>query len=124
MVGQKNSSAGRGRFDLLPWEVIDKIAKYFEKDALEFGERSWEKTGKVSEFMDAAFQHMTAYMRGKNDEDHLAKAIYNLLMAADTEKKRTQCQDIPTRPKVDTATFMEKNKTLIRTQGTEAGDFL
>ena len=43
-------------------------------------------------------RHLFKYMDGRVDEDHLAAAATNLLMALWTEDHRPDMQDIPTRP--------------------------
>lgn len=70
---------GKGRWDLLPWESIERIALHTENGAKKYGERNWEKGQPLSRFLDSAFRHLSKFARGESAEDHLAAACWNLL---------------------------------------------
>lgn len=91
---------GKGRFDLLPMCVLMRLAKHYEKGALKYSERNWEKGIPAHSFADSAFRHLVKYMDGQNDEDHLIAAIWNLCGLAWTEEKCPELIDIPERIKV------------------------
>ena len=88
---------GKGRYDLLPMCVIDRLAKHYEAGALKYSDRNWEKGIPAHSFADSAMRHFTKYMDGQNDEDHLIAAIWNLCGLAWTEVKRPEMMDIPAR---------------------------
>ena len=88
---------GKGRFDLLPMCVLMRLAKHYEKGALKYEERNWEKGIDAHSFADSAFRHLVKYMDGWNDEDHLIAAIWNLCGLAWTEEKKPELVDIPAR---------------------------
>lgn len=88
---------GKGRFDLLPMCVLMRLAKHYEKGALKYEERNWEKGISAHSFADSAFRHMVKYMDGWTDEDHLIAAIWNLCGLAWTEEKKPELIDIPAR---------------------------
>jgi hypothetical protein len=88
---------GKGRYDLLPMCVIDRLAKHYEAGALKYSDRNWEKGIPAHSFADSAMRHFTKYMDDQNDEDHLIAAIWNLCGLAWTEVKRPEMMDIPAR---------------------------
>ena len=83
--------------DLLPWCALLRISKHMEDSLTHYPERNWEKGLPVHSMLDSAMRHMAKYMDGWTDEDHLAAAATNLLMAMWTEEKKPEMQDIPTR---------------------------
>jgi len=76
---RRDCRTGKGRWDLLPWESIERIAIHTENGALKYGDRNWEKGQPISRFLDSAISHITKYAQGRNEEDHLAAACWNLL---------------------------------------------
>jgi len=88
---------GKGRFDLLPMCVLQRLAIHYEKGAKKYAERNWEKGIPAHSFADSALRHMVRYLDGQNDEDHLIAAIWNLCGLAWTEEKKPELMDIPSR---------------------------
>ena len=68
---------GKGRFDLIPPESIKALALQFEKGALKYGERNWEKGQPLSSYMDSLLRHLNCHMAGQTDEDHMVSALWN-----------------------------------------------
>ena len=93
---------GKGRCDLLPMCVLLRLARHYEKGALKYQERNWEKGIPAHSFADSAMRHMFKYMDGQRDEDHLIAAIWNLCGLAWTEEKRPEMMDIPSRMEITT----------------------
>ena len=88
---------GKGRYDLLPMCVIDRLAKLYEAGCQKYGERNWEKGIPSHSFADSALRHFCKYMDGHDDEDHLIAAIWNLCGLAFNEQKHPELMDIPAR---------------------------
>ena len=88
---------GKGRFDLLPMCVLLRLAKHYERGAVKYAERKWEKGIPAHSFADSAMRHIVKYMDGYTDEDHLIAAIWNLCGLAWTEEKKPEYMDIPSR---------------------------
>jgi hypothetical protein len=80
----RSSKKGKGRFDLLPFYAIESIAKLMEEGAEEYGERNWEKGIDYQSYIDSALRHISQFMMGLTDEDHLQHATWNLLCCLDT----------------------------------------
>ena len=82
----RDMAYGKGRFDLVPWEVIWRLAKHYEAGCTKYGERNWEKGIPSKSFIDSAFRHLVKYCIGMRDEDHLIAAIWNLCGVAYNEE--------------------------------------
>lgn len=80
------SGADKGRFDLIPWEVIWDLAKHFSKGAEKYGPYNWQKGIPVDSYFDSAIRHMVKHKAGMVDEDHLTAAIWNLVCMAWEER--------------------------------------
>jgi len=85
---------GKGRFDLIPWSVIRAIAIHFEKGAIKYGDRNWEKGIPLSKFLDSAARHLGQLMDGLDGENHAISAIWNLICFYET-KLRIQNGELP-----------------------------
>lgn len=93
----RDMAEGKGRYDLLPWEAIHELALHCERGAVKYGERNCEKGIPVSSLIDSAFRHLSKYMQGEADENHLTAALWNIAFAIQTEQLRPEMQDIPSR---------------------------
>lgn len=80
----RDMSTGKGRFDLLPWETIRALAIHFEKGCLKYGDRNWEKGIPIHSFLDSAIRHLVQVIDGRDDENHLIAALWNLTCAYQT----------------------------------------
>lgn len=97
-TGAVRDTGGKGRCDLLPHSALLRVARHMENSLADHEERNWERGLPMHCFLDSAMRHVFKYMDGQTDEDHLAAAATNLLMALWTEVHLPAMQDIPTRP--------------------------
>lgn len=88
---------GKGRFDLIPYEGLMRLAQHYENGLKKYGERNWEKGIPISGCINSAFRHVLKYIAGWNDEDHLAAIAWNVFAIMHFEKHIPQMQDIPVR---------------------------
>lgn len=98
-TGAVRDTGGKGRCDLLPHSALLRVARHMENSLADHEERNWERGLPMHCFLDSAMRHVFKYMDGMVDEDHLAAAATNLLMALWTEAHLPEMQDIPTRPR-------------------------
>lgn len=77
----RDIQTGKGRFDLIPWAVIRALAIHYEKGAVKYGDNNWKKGIPISRFLDSATRHLACVIDGKDDENHLISAIWNLVGA-------------------------------------------
>jgi hypothetical protein len=80
----RDIASGKGRFDLLPWETIRALAIHYEKGCEKYGDRNWEKGISVHSFLDSAVRHVAQVIDGRNDENHLIAALWNVACAYQT----------------------------------------
>jgi hypothetical protein len=77
----------KGRPDLMCYFADMREAVWFEKGALKYVVRNWEKGMPLSEFYNSAWRHMEKWKAGFVDEDHLAAARWNISCAIETEER-------------------------------------
>lgn len=88
----------KGRMDMIPGCSLIRISKRFQESCIPYGkypEFNWQKGIPISRYMDSALRHLYRYLDGQNDEDHLAAAATNILMAMWTEEKLPKMKDVP-----------------------------
>lgn len=91
---QRDSREGKGRYDLLPPEAVRRLAQVFERGAVKYEDRNWEKGQPLTRFLDSALRHTFAVLEGKKDEDHAAQAAWNLF-AFITISERIEAGKLP-----------------------------
>jgi len=83
---QRDTRDGKGRYDLISPVTIRRLAQHFEKGAVKYNPRNWEKGQPLSRYVDSALRHLFDYLEGKRDEDHLAAVMWNAGCAIHTEE--------------------------------------
>ena len=87
---KRESNKNRGRFDLIPYEALEELAKWYELGAEKYGDRNWEKGISVKDCTNRMARHSAKACNGWMDEGpfaHYAAVIWNA-MAAITGIKR------------------------------------
>lgn len=84
---RRDSRDGKGRYDLIAPRGLRRLAQLYERGAVKYGDRNWERGQPVSRYLDSAIRHLFAYLQGERAEDHLAAAAWNALGAAETEER-------------------------------------
>lgn len=93
----RDSETGKGRFDLLPTQLLFRLAQHYERGAVKYDDRNWEKGMSISRCIDSALRHITKYIAGWNDEPHLDAAIWNLAAVMFYEFEHPELMDLPDR---------------------------
>ena len=93
----RDRAVGKGRYDLLATQMMMRLARHYESGAIKYSDRNWEKGMEFSVYVDAAMRHLTKYLAGWNDEDHLAAAIWNIAALMFMEAKMPELDDLPER---------------------------
>lgn len=65
--------------NLIPTHAIFRVARVYEKGALKYAARNWEKGINLSRMLDSAQRHWYQVLEGKEDEDHAAQALWNVM---------------------------------------------
>lgn len=98
----RSDPIGKGRFDLIPYGPLKRVAQVYERGADKHGERNWEKGFSTGRGIDSAIRHIYQHAYGRDDEDHLAQAIWNLFAVMNFEmqiEKGKLSKDLDTLPK-------------------------
>jgi len=108
---QRDRGEIKGRFDLLPACAIARLARHYQRGAMKYADRNWEKGMPISMFMDSGLRHVFQYLDGDTKEDHLVAAAWNFMGAMWTEEKFPELIDIPTRPEYKIIDKLSKART-------------
>jgi hypothetical protein len=74
---RRDDATGKGRFDLLPFEAVNRYAQLLERGADKYEARNWEKGQPFSRVFSSMLRHAHQAAAGQTDEDHLAAVIFN-----------------------------------------------
>ena len=84
----RDTTCGKGRFDLLPPRAIRAVARRFEQGATRYPDRNWEQGEPIGRsYLDSGLRHAFQALQGLTDEDHLVAAAWNLLAAVETRER-------------------------------------
>lgn len=86
---------GKGRMDLLPMTAIIELSKHCEEGAKKYGEHNVDKGIPQHSLCDSAMRHLTKYMRGDQDENHIRAAAWNMMWALNQSVERPELNDLP-----------------------------
>ena len=89
----RESNDGRGRFDLLPYEAMEALAKWYEEGAKKYEDRNWEKGISVKDCINRMIRHSIKAGNGWTDEDHLAAVMWNAAAAITMMRRHPECND-------------------------------
>ena len=74
----RDTASGKGRFDLIPTEPLRRLAKLYERGAVKYGERNWEKGQPLMRYIDSAMRHLNCLVAGEPLEDHATAVVWNM----------------------------------------------
>lgn len=75
----REPTTGKGRYDLVSPFAIDRWAKWMELGAQKYAPNNWTLGGiPYSRFADSALRHLSKFIMGMDDEDHLSAVLFNI----------------------------------------------
>lgn len=89
----RESKTGKGRFDLIPYYIIEKLAIHLENGAKIHGENNWRKGLDIPTCYSSALRHLLKatnnnYIQDEESIDyHLSACIFNLMVIIEERKK-------------------------------------
>ena len=99
----RDRAVGKGRYDLLSPLAIKRLADLYERGAIKYSARNWEKGIKFSRVYGAALRHLLAWWDGEDfdpetGESHLdhAACCVHFLSHYVKDKKYKKFDDRPT----------------------------
>lgn len=82
---RRDIEEGKGRYDLLPFYALHRLAIHFENGARKYGDNNWRKGQPYRRYFSSAVRHLIKWSVGYSDEDHLAAAAWNIMCLIETE---------------------------------------
>ena len=73
----RDMAEGKGRYDLIPPEAVRRLAVHYEKGAVKYGDRNWQKGQPIHVYADSMLRHAQKVLARFEDEDHLAAVMWN-----------------------------------------------
>jgi hypothetical protein len=83
----RDVAVGKGRFDLIPTEPLRRLAKLYERGAVKYGDRNWEKGQPLMRYIDSAMRHLNCLVGGEPLEDHAVAVVWNMFGFMYTQTK-------------------------------------
>jgi hypothetical protein len=83
----RDTATGKGRFDLIPTEPLRRLAQLYERGAVKYGERNWEKGQPLMRYVDSAMRHLNCLIAGEPLEDHATAVVWNMFGFIYTQTK-------------------------------------
>ena len=84
---RRDVQTGKGRFDLIPFRGLLRVARQFEGGGEKYGFNNWQKGIPLRTYANSALRHLLKYLAGWKDEDHLAAVAWNILCLIYTEEE-------------------------------------
>jgi len=96
-VGRKDDT-GKLRYDLIPPEALEELAKVLTFGATKYDDRNWEKGMNWGRVFGAAMRHMWSWWNGKNVDvetgySHLSHALTCIAFLITYEKRKAGVDD-------------------------------
>lgn len=82
---QRDSSVNKPPMQLLPMDLLIRVANWMGQGADKYGENNWRKGQSVWYCVGSILRHLTKYMMGCRKEDHLAAIIFNVFSIMNVE---------------------------------------
>ncbi len=83
---RRDVRTGKGRYDLISPIGLKRLAQLYERGAVKYGDRNWEKGQPLGQYLDSAIRHLFCYLAGMRDEDHLTAVAWNAFSFVHTEQ--------------------------------------
>lgn len=85
----RDSAEGKPRMELLPLDLLERVARWYALGAEKYKDNNWRKGQPQSAVVGSLMRHLSKFMKGMTDEDHLAAIVWNglSLMNADEYHK-------------------------------------
>ena len=101
---KSQASSGKGTSVLVPGDAIIDIAKLFEKGAILYSARNWEKGIPLSEILNSLERHLQQEKMGQTDENHARALAWRAMIYLATKLRiekgllPAELDDMPTYP--------------------------
>ncbi|MCP4161040.1 MAG: hypothetical protein GY760_13280 [Deltaproteobacteria bacterium] len=86
---QRDGRHGKLRLSLVPHEPLKRVMKRYLDGANTYGENNWMKGMNYSVYYDSAMRHLFEFWEGRQNEDHLAAAVWNIFALMQENKNKS-----------------------------------
>ena len=81
----KHFDEGKTRWDLLPWDTVEGVAKVLTFGATKYGDHNWQSGIKIMRLLGSLCRHTFEWLMGRDIDNesglhHLDHALCNLMM--------------------------------------------
>ena len=91
----RSAEADGVRYDLVPPEGVEAVARAMHVGAVTHGDNNWKKGLRNSILVNHAMRHIVEYMKeGNTKEDHIGHALANLMMLKWNEVNLPEFNDL------------------------------
>jgi hypothetical protein len=96
--GQKGQKPER--YDLIPWDQMDEVARVYGRGAEKYDDRNWELGVDLSLNFAALHRHLSAFWNGQSVDPetechHLAAVVFHALAMMRNQTAHPDCDDRP-----------------------------
>lgn len=74
---------GKPRYDLIPGELLKRLAELYERGAIKYGSQNWKKAEteeEINRFKASAWRHFVSWDNNwDTEEDHAISTIWNII---------------------------------------------
>lgn len=75
---RRDLPTGKGRYDLIPTIPLRRLAQLYERGAVHYGDRNWERGQPLMRYVDSAMRHLNNLVAGEPEEDHAIAVAWNM----------------------------------------------
>jgi len=89
----RDVATDKPRYDLIPHELLKRLAELYTRGAEKYGEDNWQKATtqpEIDRFQQSAWRHWMQWVAGEDDEDHAIATIWNII-AYEWHTKHKDC---------------------------------
>mgnify|MGYP001809754145 CR=1 FL=1 len=81
----RDSSTGKPRMELLPDDLLSRVATWYGLGAEKYGDNNWRLGQPQAACLGSLKRHLAKWENGDTDEDHLSAVIFNALSIMNVE---------------------------------------
>jgi len=82
----RSPDADGERFDLISPIALRRLAEVCAEGATKYGDFNWERGMPIADLLNHGLRHLSLYLGGNRDEDHLGHALWNVAAAIHSEE--------------------------------------
>lgn len=90
---RRDTQEGKPRYDLIPLEELERLAMHYSNGAAKYGDSNWKKGQPVSRLFASLMRHTVAFIRGQDDEDHMAACLWNIIAISWMRRNKPELDD-------------------------------